>query len=134
MDFGKIDLQANAEKGAACHLEDPVTGELLYQDNGKPITISVLGQDSAVFRKEVAHIAERHGGKKKANLELAESNAIHLLAKLVTGWDGIIWDGEPLECTQENVRMFLTKFRPIRDQLDGFIADRSNFLTSGGKK
>lgn len=49
MDFATIDLSAAAERGADCHLDHPVTGEPLYSDDGQPISIRVLGQDSREF-------------------------------------------------------------------------------------
>ncbi|WRH62035.1 MAG: hypothetical protein RSE12_16935 [Fuscovulum sp.] len=133
MDFAQLDLAAASEKGADCHLEHPVSGELLYTADGKPITIRVVGQDSREFRAAVASVSER-AGKGKPSLDKAEANGIEILSKLVTAWHGIQWDGKPLECTPENVRMFLSKFPPIRAQLDAFIADRSNFFRTTGKK
>jgi len=45
-----------------------------------------------------------------------------------------MWEGKALECTPENVRMFLTKFPPIRRQIDAFIADRANFTKPARSK
>lgn len=132
MDFSKIDLAGNADRGADCHIDHPVTGEPLYTAEGKPITIRVVGQDSREFRGALSAISEKKRGK--VTLESAEANAVELIAKAVTGWHGIQWEGADLPCTHENVRMFLTKFPPIRAQLDAFIADRANFFRAGGKK
>lgn len=132
MDFSTIDLVAAADRGAECHLDHPVTGEPLYVE-GKPVTIRVLGQDSREFRSALSALSEK-AGKGKATIEKAESNAVELLTRLVTKWDGIIWDGKPLDCTAENVRMFLTKFPPVRRQLDEFVAERANFFKVAAKK
>lgn len=134
MDFSTIDLAAAADRGADCHIDHPVTDEPLYTEDGAPITIRVLGADSREFRAAITAAAERNAGKKRMSLDAADAGAIDLLAKLVTGWKGIQWEGKPLDCTPENVRMFLTKFPPIRQQIDLFIADRSNFFKNTGKK
>lgn len=134
MDFSTIDLAAAADRGADCHLDHPVTGEPLYTKEGQPIVMRVLGADSREFRAAIAAAAERNANKKRMSLDAAEAGAIDLLSKLVTGWKGIEWEGKALEFTLENVRMFLTKFPPIRQQIDQFIADRSNFFNSTGKK
>ncbi len=134
MDFSTIDLAAAADRGADCHLEHPVTGEPLYTPEGKPITMRVLGQDSREFRAAISAAAERNAGKKRLSLDAAEAGAIDLLSKMITGWHGIEWEGKPLDFTPENVRMFLTKFPPIRAQIDAFIVDRANFFRGTGKK
>ena len=133
MDFSTIDLAANADRGADCHIEHPITGEPLFTDESKPVIIRVLGQDSREFRSAISQLSEK-AGKGKASLEKAEANAVALLTRLVVKWEGIIWEGAPLACTTENVRMFLTKFPPIRRQIDEFVAERANFLQRGGKK
>jgi hypothetical protein len=133
MDFSTIDLAANADRGADCHLEHPVTEEPLFTDDGKPVTIRVLGQDSREFRAAVAAIADK-ARTGKQTLDKAEANAIELLSRVVVRWEGIVWDGKPLDCTPENVRMFLSKFPPIRRQLDEFIGNRANFFRAGAKK
>lgn len=133
MDFSTIDLAANAERGADIHIEHPVTEEPLYTDAGEPITIRVLGQDSREFRAAVTALADK-ANKGKQSLERTESMAIDLLSRVVMRWHGIEWDGKPLECTPENVRMFLTKFPPIRRQIDEFIANRANFTKPARSK
>lgn len=133
MDFATIDLKAASQRGAECHLEHPVTGELLYTPEGKAITVRVLGQDSKEFREAVAAMAER-AGKGKPSLDKSEANGIELLAQMITDWTGIVWEGKPLDLTPENARMFLKAFPPIRAQIDAFIADRANFFKTTGKK
>lgn len=133
MDFASIDLAANAERGADVHIEHPITEEPLFDADGKPITITVLGQDSREFRSAVSALAEKVS-KGKQTLEKSEANAIELLARIVLRWHGIEWEGKPLECTRENVKMFLTKFPPIRRQIDAFVADRSHFTKAGRGK
>lgn len=133
MDFSTIDLAANAERGADIHIEHPITEQPLFTDDGQPITIRVLGQDSREFRAAVAALADK-AGKGKQTLEKTEAMAIDLLSRVVMRWNGIMWEGKPLECTPENVRMFLTKFPPIRRQIDAFIADRANFTKPARSK
>jgi hypothetical protein len=133
MDFSTIDLAANAERGADIQLEHPVTEEPLFTDDGQPVTIRVLGQDSREFRAAVTALAEK-ANKGKQTLEKTEAMAVDLLSRVVIRWNGIIWEGKPLDCTPENVRMFLTKFPPIRRQIDAFIADRANFTKPARSK
>ena len=133
MDFSTIDLAANAERGADVHIEHPVTEEPLYADDGQPITIRVLGQDSREFRAAVTALADK-ASKGKQSVEKTEAAAIELLSRIVVKWHGIMWEGKALDCTPENVRMFLTKFPPIRRQIDNFVADRANFTKPARSK
>jgi hypothetical protein len=133
MDFSTIDLAANAERGADVHIDHPVTEEPLFTEDGQPITIRVLGQDSREFRAAVTALADK-ASRGKQSLDKTEAAAIDLLARVVVRWQGIMWEGKALECTPENVRMFLTKFPPIRRQIDAFIADRANFTKPARSK
>jgi hypothetical protein len=133
MDFSTIDLAANAERGADVHIEHPVTEEPLFTEDGQPITIRVLGQDSREFRAAVTALADK-ASKGKQSVEKTEAAAIELLSRIVVKWQGIMWEGKALDCTPENVRMFLTKFPPIRRQIDNFVADRANFTKPARSK
>lgn len=130
MDLADLDLTAAADSGADCHLEHPVTGEPLLTDDGKPLIIRVLGADSREFRQTMSRISMKNVGKKRQTLEGAETNAIELLASVTTGWSNIVYNGEPLKFTPENVRKLYRERKWIREQVDVFIADRGNFLTS----
>jgi len=132
MDFSTIDLAKASDKGAECHLNDPVYGTPLYTEDGKKVTITVLGRDSKAFREALSMVSEREVTKNTP--DTAEANAIDILVECITGWDNIIWNKEPLEFTEENVRMFLTKFPPIRQQLDAFLSKRANFFKSSKTK
>lgn len=134
MDFASLDLPAFSSKGADCHLQHPMTGELVYAKDGSPITIRMLGQDSPEFRAAVSSGAERNAKTRPGNVDAAEANSIELLAALVVSWKGIDWNEKPLECTPDNVRMFLKSFPPIRAQLDAFVANRANFFKTGATK
>jgi hypothetical protein len=138
MDFSTpdLDMTAASTRGADCHIEHPFTGVPLYfgeDEDREPVTIRILGQDSREFRAMVSAAANSSTKQKAFDVDSAEARAVDLLSGLVTGWRGIEWDGKPLDCTRENVRMLLLKFPPIRTQLDAFIADRANFFKGRAK-
>lgn len=130
MDFGKIDLAANSERGADCHLNHPVTGKPLYTEKGEKITIRVLGQDSAKFRKAVSSRIDLDEDEKN-DADAREARSVELISAIVVGWKNIVWEGKELPFSPQNVRMFLTKFPPIRSQLDSFVSKRANFTSDG---
>lgn len=132
MDFSKIDLKKASNGGAECQLNHPVTGKPLFTEKGEKITISILGRDSDAFRSIVSEIAERETGA--STVDGNDANAIEILVAIITGWNHIKWGESELEFTPENVRMFLTKFPPIRIQLDVFVAKRANFFKDAKTK
>ena len=131
MDFSKIDLAAASKRGADCHIEHPVTRKRLYDDEGNPVTIRVLGIDSPEFRSAMARASNGISPTAGDNpLDTAEEAAVEMLCSMIVGWNGIQWEGAPMECTLQNKRKLLKSFRPLRAQLDAFISERANFFTS----
>lgn len=128
MDLSELDLTAKADAGAEMRLHHPVSDEPLSSDDGKPITIRVLGQDSREFRAAAAELAERMQGRKRLSVAAAEAQSVELLARCVKAWSGIVWEGKPLPCTPENVRMVLRERKWVRDQVDAFVTDRAAFF------
>ena len=128
MDFADLDLGSNADRGADMQVRHPVTEEPLFTDDGKPITIHLLGTDSAEFRNGVKDIANRSAKRKRPSFNETERNTVELLARITTGWHGIVLNGEPLKFTRENAEM-LYRDRPwLREQADEFAGDRANFF------
>lgn len=128
MDLSELDLTAKADAGAEMRLNHPVTEEPLLTDDGKPITIKVLGQDSREFRAAAAELAERMQNRKRLSVAAAEAQSVELLARCVKGWTGIVWEGKALPCTPDNVRMVLRERKWVRDQIDAFVTDRAAFF------
>lgn len=119
-----------ADKGA--------TLEIIHPETEEPIdgmTITLLGQDSAVYRKmqfakQQAILNRMAKGKKVAELDaekLADDN-IEDLVKLTVKWTGFEINGEALAATPENFRMVYTEWPWIKEQAQEFVANRANFF------
>lgn len=134
MDLATLDTKAAAERGADLHLAHPVTFEPLFTDDGKPLTIRLLGNDSREFRAGMSELAESRVGKKRTSLAAAEANGIDLLARVTVGWSNIIYNGEPLKFSLENAKMLYRERPWIKEQVDEFVADRANFLKFAATK
>lgn len=129
MDLADLDLTAAADKGAALTLRHPVTDEDLTDDKGNPMRITVLGADSGEFKRIIADLSRKAQGRKKTpTLAEQERQTVDMLARVTTGWDGIIWEGKALPFTADACRMLYTERPWIRRQVDEFIADTSNFF------
>lgn len=128
MDLTDLNLSAAGSSDLTlCH---PATGEDLY-DGDSPVTITLLGKDSKEYRAAVAKRANSHlRNRKVQTVEQAQQDGIDLLASVTVDWSGITENGEDLECTPAEVKRVYREYAWIREQVDEFVDDRSNFLTS----
>ena len=125
-DLAKLDTAKVAEEGADLHVAHPTTGE----DLG--ITITLIGTDSKTFR-DISKSSATASLKKKTreiDLDQNESDAVDLLAKCTKGWAGITENGKEVAFSYDNAVQLYTKYLWLREQIDRFMADRSNFLPS----
>jgi hypothetical protein len=106
-----------------------------YEEAIVGMTITLLGQDSKVYRKiqlakQQAALNRISKGKRAVDLDaekLAE-DSVDDLVKLTVAWTGFTLDGAALDCTPENVKRVYTEWAWIKEQVQEFVADRSNFF------
>ena len=133
MDLAELDAP---DARADMEVRHPATNEPLLTADKQPVTISLLGVDSDVFRAGERKLANRRlkqGQKAKVTAEGVEAQAIGLLADCTVGWSGIEFEGAVLSFTRENAVMLYTRLRWLREQVDEFIGDRANFLKASAK-
>lgn len=130
MDLKTLDVSEAASRGADLTLRNPATGENLSGEDGKPITITLLGSDSGEYRKKLRSTAnQRIATRKKQTVEQLEQEGVGLLAAVTTGWHNIIVNGETLQFSKEKAAELYTQYPWIREQVDEFVNERANFLT-----
>lgn len=125
-DLATLDTAKVAEEGAELHVAHPTTGE----DLG--IKITLIGTDSKTFR-DISKSRATASLKKKSreiDLDQNEAESVELLAKCTKGWSGITEGGVEVKFSYENAVKLYTKYLWLREQIDRFMADRSNFLPS----
>lgn len=119
------------EQGFDVHLRGPDEAEL-FNDDGSPMTITVLGADSDVAVK-ARHATQnrrfQQGARMKLTAEGVDADGASYLAKLTTGWN-ITLGGKTPPCDYAAaVQLYQNpKLSFIRDQVDTAIAERANFL------
>ena len=125
-DLATLDTSKVAEEGAELRVAHPTTGE----DLG--ITVTLIGTDSKTFR-DISKSRATASLKKKSreiDLDQNEQDSIELLARCTKGWSGITENGKDIPFGHENAVELYTKYLWLREQIDRFMADRSNFLPS----
>lgn len=127
MDLKKLDTVSAANAGAVMQVTHPGTG-----DDIKGMTITLMGMDSDVYRKEIKKRAEKslnsRNKREKVDLDEAEKKGAELLAKLTLSWTGFEEGKDKLECTPANAQRIFLEYRWLRDQAEQFISERANFL------
>lgn len=126
---------AGAESGSVMTVRNPITDAVLESPDGQPITITLAGSDSERFRK-VQRANQNRRLKMQATRrgtltsEEIEAEAIETLAACTIAWRGVVIEGEALECSAANARKAYKLLPWLREQVDAFVGDRSNFLKS----
>lgn len=125
MEFNDLLTKEAHEEGAECNILNP--------SDGKPTDffIKVLGVDSLEFQKaqrKARNQAVKTLSEKKPITEEdeIESEIDHLVAVTV-GWRGLEVDGKEKAFTKEHCKDLYTRSPGLRNQVDRFVSDRTNF-------
>ena len=133
-DLKTLSTTTLSDKGVQCFLKNPGDDAPILNDDGTPMSITLLGQDSKAYQtlkhsmsNEKIEKAVKFGKKLKLNSEKLENDELDLLVKSTVEWD-ITYQGQKPDCTPENVRLLYTQVPSIREIVSDFIVDRTNFL------
>lgn len=131
MDLSVFEL---APEGAVLAIKHPITREPLEID-GVPVTVTMVGPDSAEWRAVQRSIVDRRLKDRKASVsaEEIEAEAIRALAACIKAWTGMRLNGVDLECNEANKTMVLVKLPHFRRQIDEFLAHSENFLKASAQ-
>jgi len=71
------------------------------------------------------------GKKVKPNYTEMDEDALEVTCACIVGWEGLVENGEPVPCTPENKRRFMTgEFAWIREAVEETLGDREVFFKS----
>ncbi|RKD68970.1 hypothetical protein [Rhizobium sp. WW_1] len=130
-DFGVFDAFLKAQ-------EDGIAVDILSPNN-KPIGLQIVicGPDSERMQKAIAQVGAETAAEAAKRDDLGEEPAdasdkrlTAILSKASVSWgpkDPIV-DGVPLAFSEANVKLLLTKYRFVRDQLEVKASRRSSFM------
>jgi hypothetical protein len=108
--------------------------------NGQPVTITLLGRDGEKYQKHLLARQDRRlkdlqRGKKYTPPTSTEmyDEELERSALCTISWTNIDKDGVEVKCTYENALELYGTNRYVAEQVESFIADRSNFFTKRAK-
>lgn len=127
-DLSTLDSVAAANDGASLELKHPGTHAPLG------IFIRLAGRDSDKFkeadfraRNQRLDLAQK-GVKMNRTAEEIDAEVLDMLAACTLGWDGLVENGKEVEFSKAKAKHIYVKYPWIREQVDAFISDRSNFF------
>jgi hypothetical protein len=125
----------NFKESSAQRMEllNPATEETLRGEDGEAIWIEVHSADSDMFRSAMRRYGNKklQKGSKKQTVEEVEEVSCKILAEATSAWsNNLIVNGEHPECTAKNAEWLYEEYLWIREQVDKFVNERANFLTS----
>jgi hypothetical protein len=134
MDLSTLSTRESAERGVKMEVTHPITGEPVCQDNGEPVTITLAGADSDRYKRiqrfNLNRRLQKSGKRGSVTLTAEELDAerLEIAVACTLGWDGVIFQGQPAECNAVVARQLYSEVTWLREQVDDFITDRTNFL------
>lgn len=124
LDLATLNTTPSAEEGSWLELEHPVTGEPL------DIHIKLAGTDSDHYQKQLRKQQDKRlkKGFRKTKSEELENEGIELLVACTLEWKNVVHEDQELQCDAANVRWLYKNYKWIKEAVDEFVGDRSNFL------
>jgi hypothetical protein len=130
-DLGNLTSTYAPDEAFDVELRGP-DGAQLFNDDGSPMTIGILGADSDVAVKEKNKQSNRRlqqGQRLKMTAEGLDSDGASLLAKMTARWNITMGGEKPPFSYETALKLYANpKLAFIREQVDQAAADRSNFL------
>lgn len=116
---------------ATLHVRD-VMGSPAFNSDGSPVTIELRSDDDEVVKAQERLATNRRLKdiqRMRMTAEELESEALDKLAAATVRWNSFEdEDGSAIECNRANARTLYSQHPWLRDQVDRFIVDRTNFF------
>lgn len=130
MDLAQFDLVEAAERGVDVEIINPMDGELLEDEDGKTVSIKVLGKDARKWQQTAKKIQARNANKyrgKDVPPSQLEKDLIEIAAECTISWSNIDFNDSKLPCNSSNALMLYQKRSWIAEQVLSKASDRANY-------
>lgn len=140
-DLAQVDTKTLSEAGVDMPVRN-IKGEPLIARNGKPITIKLLGPDSnkyraltrAQVRKRLTQMADGKPTLSDAEFDETERDLLDVLVACTLSWDNVLdTDGKLIAHSDDAALNLYLNYPVIREQVDGFLSSRANFLQASSQ-
>ncbi|HTG26124.1 MAG TPA: hypothetical protein VK681_39365 [Reyranella sp.] len=139
MELSTLDSKVVSERGLTIILTDPRTGGPLMHDDGEPMSVTVLGDDSQRMRdydrkQQDEAIDQAKAGRKSTLTAVGiEARNARRLAVATIHWHLDVIDGQALECTEANAFKVYSdsRFPWLYEQVATGRMERARFFSGG---
>jgi len=114
-------------------IKHPSTGEVLKNDDGTAMTITILAPHSKEYKKlqheQISKRLKKAQKNKSDDIDYSdiEKATLEVLAKATTAWD-ITYDGEKPELTVDKAGSLYEEVFWIRNQIEEVVTDSMAFM------
>jgi hypothetical protein len=133
-DIASFDTRTNSQAGVPMTLISIKNRAPIVQPAGTPVTITLFGRTSDVYRDMQRDLQEQNTDKLargiRPNREERDQDDVELLVVCTKAWTIDQRDGQAFPFTPENARLLWSdlRFLWLRDQAVAFIQTDANFL------
>lgn len=92
------------------------------------IVFTVCGTDSKQYRQAVRDIMVKRMANQDEDTNAFDTDEIEILARCVIDFKGLTIEGKEPGKDLEDIMQLFTEFSWLKDQVDKFIANKSNFF------
>ncbi len=133
-ELSQLGTKTKSEAGVPMKIINPATGGLFYDDEKKPVTITLKGRNSQAQRAALRVVQDRRITRQARDVrpteEETKEDEIDLLCAITVDWSFTTLDGKPFPPTPENIRAFWAdeRFTWILEAASRFALNDGNFL------
>jgi hypothetical protein len=124
INFSKASVADREDEGTVVHVMDE-NGKPLFED-GEPVTITVAGSYSRIYRRVEEQIRKRPL-RKKLTSEVFYEDTMEKTIACTLAWQGFKADGKPFELTRPNAHALYDNCPWIYDQVVEAMNDHALF-------
>lgn len=133
-DLASLDTLTLSEEGMPMPLINPRTRTPIRNEDGTPLTITLLGRHSEAFRETLRNSQQGRADLTSRGIAISDEHReredIATLVACTRDWTLQLLDGKEFPCTPQNVRKLWNdqRFRGLRESAIAFILADGNFL------
>jgi hypothetical protein len=136
-DITKLDTRTRSQVGVPMTITRPSPPYAPFLDDaGNPVTITLLGRNSDVFRR-ISREAQQRAADMAARqiprtTEESKAERFETLVAMTVSWSFDTFAGEPFPCTPENIRKLWAddRWEWLADAAFSWIISEGNFLAA----
>jgi hypothetical protein len=135
-DIAKLETSTRSEEGVEMEVIHPRTQAPVLNDDGSPVTITLLGRNSEAYLEEERAMRDRRQSRLTRGIKLTQEDLdddeARLLCAATKAWTFATMGGQDFPCTPQNARRLWSdrRFRWLRERAIQFVLMDGNFLVT----